>query len=117
MNIFFIYKKAEKFLSNNIINLSFLLFFIFFLSYETSFAAETFKGIIERVVGTIIKPIGGLFVIASLVSFIWGVTKYMRGGEIEKEGARSLMFWGLIGLAVITSVSGFVAALKNTLGI
>jgi hypothetical protein len=114
MNISNIYKK-NKMNSLNRIFLFFILIFSFY--FKTSFAAETFRDMVERIISTIIKPVGGLFVSAALVAFVWGITKYMKGGGMEKDDAKQLMFWGLIGLTVISAVGAFVAAFKNTLGV
>ncbi len=48
------------------------------------------------------------------VYFIWGVVNYVMGSseDAKKEG-KNRMIWGLIGLAVITSVWGLVALLKS----
>lgn len=57
---------------------------------------------------------------ASFAVFVWGIVKYffLHGGEeTSREEGRSFILWGLIGMAVLFSVWGFVKLLLSTLGI
>ena len=112
-----IFKKNKSFFVSNSFLLLVLLVFIFSAYFDTSYAAESFKQMIQRLVTSVKQPLINLFAVASTVTFVFGVTKYMKGGEIEKESAKEFMVWGLIGLAVLSAVWGFVNALKSTLGI
>jgi hypothetical protein len=57
-----------------------------------------------------------VFGVATLV-FLWGVIQYVIAGGDEKKGdkARSYMMYGIIGLAVMAGVWGFVNLLLVTL--
>jgi len=69
------------------------------------------------VMNTIVVPIIFAFTFAA---FVWGVVKYffLHGGE-EKSRAegRQFILWGILGMAVLFSVWGFVNIVLSTLGI
>ena len=73
-----------------------------------------FKELLKLVEGTLI-PIA--FALAFL-GFIYGVAKYIWsvGSEGKSEG-KNIMVWGVIALAVMTSVWGIVRFLRSDLGI
>ena len=52
--------------------------------------------------------------------FVWGVVNYffLHGADEGKRAeGRQFMFWGIIGMAVLFSVWGFVNLLLSTLGV
>jgi hypothetical protein len=69
------------------------------------------------ILNTVIVPV--IFALAFAV-FVWGVVNYffLHGGNEEKrtEG-RQFVFWGILGMALLFSVWGFVNLLLSTLGI
>jgi len=80
------------------------------------FIGTSTTGIIG-VMSTVIVPL--IFTLAFLV-FIWGVINYffLHGSEeAKREEGRQFILWGLIGMAVLFSVWGFVNILLSTLGI
>jgi Type IV secretion system pilin len=80
----------------------------------------TFKDFITGIIGilnTVIVPV--IFALA-FVTFVWGVMNYFifNGGNEEKRSeGRQFVFWGILGMAVLFSVWGFVNLLLSTLGI
>jgi hypothetical protein len=117
MKMLKIFKNNKSFFISNSFLFFVLFVFIFSAYFNTSFAAETFKQMVERLISSVKQPIISLFGTLAVATFMFGVVKYMKGGEIQKEGAKNLMVWGLVGLAVMSAVWGFVYALKSTLGI
>ena len=79
----------------------------------------TFKGYVDGVIGllnTVVVPV--IFALAFLV-FVWGVANYFLfhgGDEGKRAEGREFAFWGIIGMAVLFSVWGFVSLLLSTLG-
>ncbi len=75
-----------------------------------------FKSLVEvfyNIIGFTLVPL--LFSMA-IVSFLYGVQKYILAGASEdkvKEG-RDMMIYGIIGLAVMFSVWGLVRLVLNT---
>lgn len=71
-----------------------------------------------KVQGFINQAIFLLFSVATLV-FLYGVVAYVIAGGDEKKGsaARSYMMWGIIGLAMMAAVWGFVNLVVETLGL
>jgi hypothetical protein len=69
------------------------------------------------ILNAVIVPV--IFALAFAV-FVWGVVNYffLHGGNEEKrtEG-RQFVFWGILGMALLFSVWGFVNLLLSTLGI
>lgn len=73
-------------------------------------------GIIGAVNAVVVPVIFSL----SFAAFVWGMVKYffLHGGEEKsREEGRSFILWGLLGLAMLFSVWGFVNILLSTLGI
>ena len=66
----------------------------------------------------ILNSIIPVLVALGVVYFVWGVVQYMIGGDEEaKKKGRSRIIYGIIGLAVIVSVWGFVNIIVNTFGL
>lgn len=80
----------------------------------------TFKGYVDGIIdllNTVVAPV--IFALAFAV-FIWGIVSYFFiHGDDDKERAKGREFavWGIIGMAVLFSVWGFVNILLSTLGI
>ena len=66
---------------------------------------------------TVVVPLIFAFAFAA---FVWGVVNYffLHGGdEGKREEGRQFVLWGIIGMAILFSVWGFVNILLSTLGI
>ena len=59
-----------------------------------------------------------LFALAMVV-FIWGVIQYVVNGsnEAERKKGREFMIWGLVAIAVMSSIWGIVKILTGTFGV
>jgi heme/copper-type cytochrome/quinol oxidase subunit 4 len=69
------------------------------------------------VLNKVVVPV--IFALAFLV-FIFGVVKFFflsSDNEKGRESGRAFMFWGILGIAMLLSVWGFVSLLLSTLGI
>ena len=79
---------------------------------------RTFADIIDLAI-QYIKLIIPLLMGVAVVIFLYGVVKYIgSAGEVKsREEGRRFMVYGIIGLAVMTSVWGLVAFVTNTLGL
>ena len=56
----------------------------------------------------------------SFAAFVWGVINYffLHGGEeARREEGRKFVLWGILGMAVLFSVWGFINIMLSTLGI
>ncbi len=77
----------------------------------------TIQGImckVAEILGAILPILVGL----GIVYFVWGVITYMIASDEEaKTAGRDKIIFGVIGLAVIISVWGLVAILRNTFGL
>jgi hypothetical protein len=79
-------------------------------------AVTTFKDLINTtIIGGILRPLVPLLIGLAIVMFTYGVLVFMfsEGGEKKEEG-KQYMLWGIIGIFVMVSVWGIVAAIKNT---
>ena len=66
---------------------------------------------------TVVVPV--IFALAFAV-FVWGVVSYffIHGSEeAKREEGKQFIMWGILGLAVLFSVWGFVNIMLSTLGI
>jgi hypothetical protein len=85
------------------------------LSGGTTFQ-DYVTGIID-LFNTVAVPV--IFALAFAV-FVWGAANYfiLHGGdETKRAEGRQFALWGIIGMAVLFSVWGFVSLLLSTLGI
>ena len=71
-------------------------------------------------VGAMNSAIVPLIMTIAAFAFVWGILQYFifHGGEEEKrvEG-RKFILWGIIGLAVLFTVWGFVKLMLSALGL
>lgn len=59
-----------------------------------------------------------ILIVLAVIYFIWGVIKYVVSGDEEsKAKGRTMIIYGIIGLAVIVGVWGLVNLLLNTFGL
>jgi hypothetical protein len=76
-------------------------------------------------IGSIICEVGAWFnviipflIALAIVVFFWGVISYVIAADEEaKTKGRDKMIYGLIGIAVIVGLWGFIALLQNTFGL
>lgn len=69
--------------------------------------AQTIDQIIDRVGETLQTIIAVLFVLATVV-FLWGIIKFIAASAdpAGREKAKGIMYWGIIGLAVMAAAWG-----------
>ena len=72
---------------------------------------NSFKGVLDSLI-PVIFGIG-------IIYFFWGVVKYIRAAGDPKAAAegRSIMIYGIIGLAVMASVYGLINFLTDSAGL
>lgn len=69
-------------------------------------------------VADLLKSIIPIVLSLAVLYFIWGVIRYViAGGEEAKKNAKDMIIYGIIGLAVITSMWGLVNVITNTFGL
>lgn len=64
---------------------------------------------------TIFNALTGLFVMAALVTYLYGISTNVRAGETSKRNLKTIILWGLLGLFVMVSVWGLLRILQETL--
>lgn len=70
-----------------------------------------------RSVGRLIDIALPIVVAIGLLSFFWGLVKFIWGGAEAKDEGKNLMIWGLVALFVMVSVWGLVRFIGVSLGI
>lgn len=84
-------------------------------------AAVDFSEISDLVTqaGQIIAKLIPIMFALAIIYFFWGVTQYIRGAGDPKKASegKSIMIYGIIGLAVMASLYGIIFWLQSTLGI
>lgn len=81
--------------------------------------SQTFQEIVTDIILRASDYALVLLVGLTVLVFMYGLMKYMfkgQGSDTARTEGRKLMFWGIIGLFVITSVWALVAILANTFG-
>lgn len=89
---------------------------VFALAAGTDIGTLDFKGLIDYVITSIIKPITVLLLALAVVYFLWNIAEVIRAGEKGKELAelKTKALWGVIALFVMISLWGLVQILVNT---
>ncbi|MFA5023085.1 MAG: hypothetical protein WC385_00750 [Candidatus Paceibacterota bacterium] len=80
--------------------------------------AGTIKGIIQVILKSFIDPLVPILIGLAIILFAWGLFNYLKTGMGDKneiEGAKSLMFWGMIVFFVMVSVWGLVTIIQNVI--
>lgn len=69
-------------------------------------------------IGNLISTAIPIVITLAVLYFIWGVIKYVISQDEEaKKGAKDMIIYGIIGLALIVGMWGFVKLLTNSLGL
>lgn len=106
--------------------ISLIYSFAFLMLLTPHLALATTDGIMEGGFGTLIENIIAilnllvvLIIALAVVFFLWGVAKFIlnAGDPDEQTKGKSIMFWGLIGLFVMTAVWGLVNFLGDAFGL
>ena len=74
------------------------------------------QSIIHVVLANMINPLIPILIAFAIILFAWGVFNYTKSGMGDKaqiEGAKSLMFWGVVVFFVMVSVWGLVAIIQK----
>lgn len=74
----------------------------------------------EGIIGVINTVVVPLIVAFSFAAFVYGVVQYFfinGDNETKREEGKQFVLWGLIAMAIMFSVWGFVSILLSTLGI
>jgi len=81
-----------------------------------AFAQTDFKTFISQIV-EVVQLLIGLFVALALLSFFWGLTKFILSAGDEKriQEGKDIMIWGTVGLFVMVSIWGILALLYGEL--
>jgi hypothetical protein len=80
---------------------------------------KTLGEIVVGIIQDISESFITLIAAASVLVFIFGVTKYIWQGDNEesRKKGRQLMLWGIIGMFVMFGVWGLVGILGDTFGV
>jgi Na+-driven multidrug efflux pump len=91
-----------------------------FVQIAEAQSASDIDGFIERVNTVIVNPLIILFFAIAFMLFFAGLLRFFfqrdQSSDEAKKGRRH-MLWGIIGMFIMMSVFGIMAAIKNTLGV
>lgn len=74
----------------------------------------------EGLIGALNTVVIPVITALAFAVFVWGVANYLLlhgGDEGKRAEGRQFILWGVLGMAVLFSVWGFVRILLSTLGI
>jgi len=80
----------------------------------------TFRELVESLIQFLNTSIVPLLFAVMLIVFLWGVFQYFfikREDPAARAEGTQFMLWGIIGLAVVTSMWGLVNLLLDSFGI
>jgi hypothetical protein len=94
------------------------------LAQASQAAPRNFTDLVQIFIG-LIRLLIPLVVALTLLSFFWGLTKFIgnAGDSKSHEEGKNLMIWGLVGLFVMLSLFGILrfayrdAGFRGTLGV
>ena len=94
--------------------LKFVRIFLTVLFLPLFAQAQTFGEIFSKMASTANLIVGALFVISTVV-FFWGVVKFIAASDNpqERQKAKAILWWGIIGMAVMASAWGIAFILKE----
>ena len=73
----------------------------------------------DALVSAILNPIAALLFGAALLVFIWGIVQFLMalssGGDTSQ--GKQHMFWGIVGLFIMTVAYGILQIAANTFGL
>lgn len=83
---------------------------VFAQTFDSSDYFSTMVGKIGAIINTLIP----IFIALIVVYFIWGLIKYVQGGDDEKmKEARNTMIHGVIAIFVAVAIWGLVGVLRR----
>ncbi len=68
-------------------------------------------------IGNLIETALPILIALGLLSFFWGLVKFIFGGDDAKKEGSSFMIWGLVALFVMVSVWGLVRWIGVAVGV
>lgn len=95
-------------------------FIIAALTFAPAVAMAQQLGNVENLlksVGRLIDVALPIVVAIGLLSFLWGLAKFIWGGADAKDEGKTLMIWGIVALFVMVSVWGIVRWIGVQVGI
>lgn len=74
---------------------------------------------LNKVSDAIVNPLIRLMFAAATIVFAWGIIQFISSTENDekREEGKRTMLWGVIGMFIMLTVYGIVAALLGTFGI
>lgn len=78
------------------------------------FAASKINTILNNIISLLQKVVLIVFTLA-VIMFGWGIVKLIAaaGNPQEIKNAKSIILWGVIGMAVLASIAGIIAYFQN----
>lgn len=67
--------------------------------------------------GDVLNRIIPVIIALTLVTFFWGLFKYVKGSQKDATQGKHIMIAGLLALFVMVSVWGIIRLMQNTLGV
>lgn len=89
------------------------------LSLPLLASAQTTGGLFNllSVAARVLNALVGIFVLAAIVVFFWGLVQYLLDVGEQKAKGLQTMIWGIIAIFVMVSIWGIVRILQQTVGV
>lgn len=80
---------------------------------------DAFHTFLAKVTSEILTPIISVIILAGFILFAYGMVTFIRNSGDAKKRAegQQLMFWGIIGLAIMFGANALVTLLKHIVGV
>lgn len=82
-------------------------------------SAVTLTELVLKVREVIINPVIKFIFALAMVIFVFGIVRYFFAGtqgKVDTEKTRSMLIWGVVGMAIMASAYGLLALIANTVG-
>lgn len=85
------------------------------VAYAPVAYATYYEDFIKKIIDKALRPIVNIMFIAATLFFIYGVIEYIAGADNEKSHTtgRDHIFWGIIGLVIMSSVYFILSILSS----
>jgi hypothetical protein len=74
-----------------------------------------FQDFLSKLVEELVNPAIVLLIGLAFLAFLWGLVEFIAGAENQekREKGKKHIFWGLIGIFIMTAVWGFIRIIEG----
>lgn len=89
------------------------------MNYVLASGHTTVTDLLTKIQNQLLNPLINLLFVLATVVFLWGVIRYVIGSQGDPknlDAGKKIMFWGIIGMAIMASAWGIVKIICRFFG-